>query len=107
MYYNTTDAPAEVVVKRKQHNLKQDDRILEIFKRAQKPLTPFDVFHQHKVQYHFEIPITSVRRAITNLTQSGKLIKSNTKKEGDYSRENYTWKINRGEAVQISLFSNK
>ncbi len=104
MYHNSTNAPPEIVVKRIKHNLKQDKRILQIFIKEKKPLTPFDVYHLHIHYFNFEIPITSVRRGITDLTSLGSLLKSNSKKQGDYSRENYTWIINKGEAVQSSLF---
>lgn len=39
-------------------------------------------------------PITSIRRALTNLTKQGKLIKTNEKRIGMYGRSEYVWKLN-------------
>ncbi len=42
---------------------------------------------------HLKVPITSVRRAMSNLTQAGVLIKTQNKRMGMYGVENYTWKL--------------
>jgi predicted transcriptional regulator len=52
-------------------------------------MTPFDV--QDDVGHH--VPITSIRRAITNLTQKGILIKSEVTKMGRHGKMNYCWEL--------------
>ena len=42
----------------------------------------------------YNMPITSIRRALTNLTKQGKLIKTNEKRIGMYGRSEYVWKLN-------------
>lgn len=56
-------------------------------------VTPFMVEKTMKEMGH-EWPITSVRRAITNLTKSGFLIKSHVMLEGNHGLPNHAWKLN-------------
>ena len=70
---------------------KQDEIILALFKKHRfQDFTP--------VQIHMMIgqkwPLTSVRRAITNLTKAGKLVITDNKRPGLYGRENNTWQYN-------------
>lgn len=89
-YYDTTGVSAENQQKFEAAAQKQDDRILTIFKSNPTYLfTPFDI--------HFmmpSVPLTSVRRSISNLTEQKLLVKTGTKKMGSYGRENLTWKLN-------------
>ena len=38
-------------------------------------------------------PITSIRRAITDLTNEGKLVKTNSLKKGNYGKKCHCWKL--------------
>lgn len=49
--------------------------------------------------YFINMPITSIRRALTNLTKQGKLIKTNEKRIGMYGRSEYVWKLNENTCV--------
>ena len=40
-------------------------------------------------------PITSIRRAMSNLTSSNVLIKTDTQVKGDYGKLNYKWQYNK------------
>lgn len=40
-------------------------------------------------------PITSIRRAITNLTNDGELVKHDRMRMGDYGKDNHTWSLGR------------
>ena len=44
-----------------------------------------------------KIPITSVRRAMTDLTNDGKLIKTKFKRLGSFGRMVYTWTLPDGD----------
>lgn len=78
---------------------KQDHVILSFFKsNLGKAYTPFEIWE--KMQH---VPITSVRRAITNLEKCGWLIKLNKKKPGGYGRNNCMWTA-RIKTRQINLF---
>ena len=39
------------------------------------------------------VPLTSIRRAITNLTFPGSLVKTNVKTTGPYGRPEYYWRL--------------
>ena len=58
-------------------------------------MTPFDVEALYSVAYA-AVPITSIRRAITNLTTKKKLVKCPKEegmKEGNYGKLNHYWKL--------------
>lgn len=63
----------------------QEVQILELMK-VYKKLSPSDV-----QKYFNNYPLTSVRRALTNLSNQGKLIKTDEKKVGIYGRNEYIW----------------
>ena len=69
---------------------KQEEKILAVFKCARaKLITPPEVYTALGERY----PITSIRRAITNLTNAGLLEKTDKKKEGLYGKVNYCWRL--------------
>lgn len=68
----------------------QDGLILEFFKsNPNNSFTPARVFEIFDQKY----PITSIRRAITNLTKAGKLELTGETRKGLYGRENNTWRV--------------
>ena len=85
-YYNTVNVKGEELEARTLRAKTQKEHILEIFKGAGE-LTPFDV---QKVFPQW--PITSIRRAISDLTREGDLVKTGNRKKGIYGHQNYTWK---------------
>jgi hypothetical protein len=86
MYYNTTNESAEQLKMFKGKATKQENEILQLFKRDSF-LSPSDV--QKEFQNY---PLTSVRRAITNLTIAGLLEKTADKRPGIYGRNECVWK---------------
>jgi hypothetical protein len=88
-FYNTTnisgsDLQSEVINAKTQQN-----KITAFFKSNPDSLfTPFEVLQSTKLSC-----INSVRRAITNLTDVGLLIKTDIKKTGDFGKKNYCWKL--------------
>tara|TARA_R100000808_G_scaffold20080_1_gene43447 strand:+ start:119 stop:403 length:285 start_codon:yes stop_codon:yes gene_type:complete len=93
MYYNTNDETGETLQRSRNTSTKQEDLILAVFETyPNEGLTPFDIedfAHDQEVSW----PITSIRRAITDLTNAGKLTKTNTKKLGRYGKLVHTWKL--------------
>lgn len=98
-YHDTSDAgPKLPEYERKAKT--QDERILilfEIFKRRQ--FSPEDVLRLafRKGQ---RPPLTSVRRALTNLTNAGKLVKLDRTVEGQYGRPCHLWRLAREDDVK-------
>jgi hypothetical protein len=89
-YYNTTNEFAKVLETSKQKAKRQDEIILNAFKQISE-MTPSEVWTNF-----FDVdsvPITSVRRAMTDLTNDGKLIKTEVKKKGIYGKPEYVWQL--------------
>ena len=89
-YFNTTSLIGTNLVKAEQKAQSQDNAIRDFFTLTDKSYTPFEV--QSFVPP--DSPVTSVRRSMTNLTNSGFLVKTNEQKNGIYKRLNYCWTRN-------------
>ena len=88
-YYNTTRQKGKQLEVSWKKTKSQDDKVMEYF-HAHGKATPSEVW------IHFRdsnVPITSIRRSITNLTNSNLLSKTDNKKEGVYGRPEYVWEI--------------
>ena len=89
-FFNTIGLQGEQLAERIKRITPQENRILEIMKVGH-PMTPFEVKKVYDSLY-FEIPITSVRRAITCLTDR-KLLKKRLDllKVEMYGEPNHCW----------------
>lgn len=95
MFYNTTNEKGQILSKRVRNAETQEDMILAWFR--DNPTLSFSPFSIQEMLYP-DTPITSVRRALTNLTSQGKLIKTDEKEIGRYGMPNYKWKLKTKEA---------
>lgn len=93
MFYNTTNLQGEDLFSSHKRTNKQEVEILSVFKMSRQDLTPFEV-QETLMLRGFDYPITSIRRAITDLTEKGLLVKTKNKKMGAYGQKNYTWELN-------------
>ena len=92
MYYNTTKIGNPDLTKEWIKAAKQEDLVLVTFKSFPSgKFTPFDVQRMLKDNFRKDYPVTSIRRAITDLTNDGKLHKTKYKTKGKYGKMNYTW----------------
>lgn len=91
-FYNTTNLKGEELKQKKQRVVGQNGEILHIFAmHPHQKFSPWNVYD--KLQGKF--PITSVRRGINNLTESGYLLKSDkTVIAGPYNTASYQWELN-------------
>lgn len=93
MYYNTTSQKSEVLKDYTEKALTQSDRILDIYMKAgEMGASPSQVLMMLNAKGK-NYPITSVRRAITDLTAAGKLVKTANTTYGLYGRPEYIWKL--------------
>ena len=94
-YYNTTHLTGfELKESRRKANT-QEDRILTFFeKNADKAFSPEDIQIYCMMANR---PLTSVRRAITNLTKEGYLRKTSHMKPGNYGKPVHTWEFSHGQ----------
>ena len=89
-YYNTNSETGDTLTTSRTRVNVQEREIIAVFNgRPGRKMTPFDV--QDDVGHH--VPITSIRRAITNLTQKGILVKSEVTKMGRHGKMNYCWEL--------------
>ena len=91
-YYNTTRLNGDELKKATMEAVTQEDTILQWYTERRR-LSLGEVFTMADM-VGYDWPITSVRRAITNLTNRGLLVKTDEQVEGLYGRPEYVWCIN-------------
>ena len=88
-YYNTNSESPTQAAESTAKTQKQELVILAFFKKQREPLSPSMV---HKA--FLEIwPITSVRRAMTDLTLAGELVKTKETVPGAYGKREHLWAL--------------
>ena len=93
MYYNTNNESGLDLRESWTSNAKQDDLILRIFMIAPNDSFTPDEIEEACQRCNKDWPITSIRRAISTLTNQGKLAKTNELREGKYGKKTHTWKF--------------
>ena len=95
MYYNTNKENMPQLRESWAKTAKQDDLILEVYNawRQSDGLTPSEVeeilIHHHDKNW----PLTSIRRAISTLTNNDKLTKTSKLRGGKYNKNEHVWKF--------------
>ena len=88
-HHNTTRESDQQLAEYEGRAIKQEDRILEYYaSNWHTSISPSRV-HRYLMP---DVPLTSVRRAITNLTNQGKLERTDKKVDGVYGRPEYCWR---------------
>ena len=67
----------------------QEAKILKCFHYYETSLSPSMVLNMTKLR----CPITSIRRAMTNLSNEGKLVKTDKKVKGLYGKQEHLWSL--------------
>ena len=89
-FYNTTNLSGDNLKEKEKKVSTQEKAILRLFQsNPRRDFTPSEVL----AELHLQCPITSVRRAITNLTIAGELTRTNKKRMGDYGMNTYCWRL--------------
>ncbi len=97
MYHNTNKESGETLMTSQAKTRSQEDCILSYFRGIPSPLlAPHDLLFL----FDYKVPITSIRRALTNLEKGGKLIKTDKMVMGSYGKMVHTWRI---KEVQMEL----
>lgn len=81
---------------------KQEERIFQIMKLFGGKFTPLGV-HTKYEELYYKAPITSIRRAMTTLTNNGRLIKLKEMRHEIYGKPNHLWTV-KSQPVQMKLF---
>lgn len=98
-YYNTTNLTGSELDERIKACTASRDAVMSLFKFYWK-LTPskaHDALTIHGVKRKW--PLTSIRRAITNLKNDGLLVKTNEKSIGRYGYPEYNYELNFNEII--------
>jgi len=88
MYFNTTKLKGEELSHEKKRIIKQEDIVMAFFEEyPRRQFTPHEVHNACMSQ----APVTSTRRAMTCLTDKGKLRKTDEQKTGNWGKKTHTW----------------
>lgn len=82
----------------------QEQAVMKIFRRENAYLSPDYVWVESGMMAA-NAPLTSARRAITNLTERGLLIKSSNKTKGRYGRKTFTWILKEFHKEETDIFN--
>jgi hypothetical protein len=96
MYYNTTNENGSLLKTNTKQAENQTTLTLSVFQTY-----PTYTFSANEVWQFLidneaineQTPLTSIRRAITDLTNEGKIVKTNRKVLGSAGRSTYTWRL--------------
>ncbi len=89
MFYNTTQERGGTLQTYRTKAETQQERVLAIFKTYDLvSMTPFEVLRLSGLN----CPVTSIRRAISDLEKKGMIVKSGYR-TGQFGRVNNTWKL--------------
>ena len=97
-YFNTTNIRYKALQNEIANAKKQEERILLIFNKFKdKGMTPYNVLRVYTAFFCQENaitpPLTSIRRAITNLTNKSMLEKTGKMKDEIYGKPNNIWRL--------------
>ena len=93
-FHDTINASGDELIAHTITCKSQEERILAIFKEKQGvAMTPFYILDIYSKLYK-EVPITSIRRAMSNLTEENKLIKTRNMKKEHFGKKNFLWTYN-------------
>lgn len=97
-YHATVDQPTALTARGEAQARRQDDAVLEWFRAHPTALaTPEEVWREVMPA----APLTSARRAITNLTARGLLLKTAHTRPTQYGRRAHTWCLHRGQGLLL------
>jgi len=88
-FYNTTHEKGDDLKKSHAKTRTQEEVIYSYFLTYGKPLSPSMILEK----LNLRCPITSVRRALTNLTSDNKLFKTDIYVKGIYGKREHLWRL--------------
>tara|TARA_R110001606_G_C14842933_1_gene585995 strand:- start:116 stop:424 length:309 start_codon:yes stop_codon:yes gene_type:complete len=86
-YFKTTPMGAELYKKFSDGAIKQEEAVTLIFAASSELISPSDALYL----YPDNVPITSIRRAITQLTKKGILVKTDYTKTSEWGKPEHCW----------------
>jgi len=99
-YYNTTEETGSELAESHAKAKTQEKKILLCFHDQRNPLSASVLCEMLNDAY----PITSIRRALTDMTNQGDLEKTDKKVMGRYGKREHQWKLKTDKNNQFNLF---
>jgi len=101
-YYNTIEEVGSALTESNKKTKKQEELIFDLFVKTNQPLSPSMVLSQAGLN----CPITSIRRAMTDLCKAGRIVKTDRQVKGIYGKAEHLWELPElEEPKQVSLFT--
>ena len=102
-YYNTNKESGEQLAQSKAKAYTQEEIIMDLFfDRSVIHMTPSDIWHIYCQEFK-DVPLTSIRRALTSLTNRKQLVKSDLTRMGIYGKMEQCWRLAKVEDKQMAL----
>lgn len=95
-YHNTVPETGKPLAENTAKAEKQDEIVLSLFIRYSKEYTPYETSPELIWEWYFNpnsIPLTSIRRAFSNLQKRGLIEKTGEKVDGMYGRKINLWRL--------------
>jgi len=99
-YYNTTEETGSELAESHAKAKTQEQKILLCFHAQGNPLSASVLCEMLNDAY----PITSIRRALTDMTNQGDLEKTEKKVMGRYGKKEHQWRLRTDKNNQFNLF---
>ena len=91
MYFNTNKESGETLKQSRKKTDSQEAAILQFI--TDWPKNHFSPTFIWSMLFNRGIPLTSVRRALTNLTNEGYIYKTDFMVDGCYGKKEHTWRL--------------
>ncbi len=91
VFYNTINENSSELIRSIAKAKSQEEKIMKCFYYYESSLSPSMVLNMTQLK----CPITSIRRGITNLSNDGKLIKTDEKVTGLYGKKEHLWRLSK------------
>jgi len=102
-YFNTNRESGKMLAESESKAATQEERIKQFFNR--RPLNLFSPDFIQRNVFGGKVPLTSVRRAMTNLTKEEYLEKTDVMTEGTYGKMVHQWRRNHKDPTQqVDMF---
>lgn len=101
-FHNTISLSDKELSRENANALKQEEFITTIFKaNPNKPISPSQIHKVYVKDFQKNVPLTSIRRAITNLTEKNILRKTGIMVTGNFGKVEHCWVMEVKTGVQI------
>lgn len=94
-FHNTTEIEGEELKQAQKIASGQDQEVLRIYRNLRQPMSAEVVHSMYSIGKKRNVPLTSIRRAISNLTKAGYLEKTDETETSQYGRTVHKWRVRR------------